>query len=304
MAGRSRPGASPARADLTFSVAKTYLALLAGVGAGAGPAARRERAASPARLPGIGFDDSEHNRAVTWTHLLTQTSEWEGTSLRPARHGRPLAQGGAGPATRRAARRAARVRCSAPGSYWEYNDVRINQLALRAAAPRSAGRCPRCFSTQVLRPLGGGDGFAWRRLRRRLDRAAGRRPRAVGAGRHRTGARGVSISARDQARIGQLLLDGGARRRRQLIAERLDRAHERAVRRSRRSTGRLLWLNRDGSAFPGASTRAVVHWSAPAATTSWIDPELDARGRAALARPGLCLADDSAHRQGCAPAGD
>ena len=32
------------------------------------------------RLPGIGFE-GEHNRSMTWDHLLTQTSEWEGSCL-------------------------------------------------------------------------------------------------------------------------------------------------------------------------------------------------------------------------------
>src|ERR1035438_1850350 len=55
----------PARADLTFSVAKTYLALLSGVAQGQG-LLPDEDAPVAARLPGIGFDDREHNRAVTW----------------------------------------------------------------------------------------------------------------------------------------------------------------------------------------------------------------------------------------------
>ncbi|MEO6896406.1 MAG: serine hydrolase, partial [Caldimonas sp.] len=69
----------PDRADLTFSVAKTYLALLAGVAHGQG-LLPDENAPVVARLPGIGFDGA-HNRPITWAHLLTQTSEWEGTSF-------------------------------------------------------------------------------------------------------------------------------------------------------------------------------------------------------------------------------
>src|SRR6185436_3292194 len=65
----------PDRADLTFSVAKTYLALLAGIAQARGLLDPRESVAH--RLPGIGFD-SPHNRSITWDHLLTQTSEWEG----------------------------------------------------------------------------------------------------------------------------------------------------------------------------------------------------------------------------------
>jgi CubicO group peptidase (beta-lactamase class C family) len=39
--------------------------------------------------------------------------------------------------------------------------------------------------------------------------------------------------------------------------------------------GRLVWLNRDGKQFPGASARAVVMQGAGDHYT-WIDPELDA----------------------------
>jgi CubicO group peptidase (beta-lactamase class C family) len=66
----------------------------------------------------------------------------------------------------------------------------------------------------------------------------------------------VSISADDRAHIGQLLLDGGAHDGRQLVAkgwiERMTRPCEIAP-----FYGRLLWLNRSGLAFPGASKRAA-----------------------------------------------
>ncbi len=67
----------PDRADLTFSVAKTYLAWLAGVAQGRGllPDAHEPVVA---RVPGIGFD-SQHIRSITWAHLLEQTSEWQGS---------------------------------------------------------------------------------------------------------------------------------------------------------------------------------------------------------------------------------
>ncbi len=136
----------PARAELTFSVAKTYLALLVSVAQREGLLGDENEPVA-ARLPGIGFDGSAHNRAVTWTHLLTQTSEWEGTCFglpdtvdrwrKVAQDPRPAAgpKGGARP-------------LQAPGSYWEYNDVRINQLALallhlfRRSLPRSfSSRC-------------------------------------------------------------------------------------------------------------------------------------------------------------------
>jgi len=259
----------PARADLTFSVAKTYLALLAGVAQREG-LLPDEDAPVVARLPGIGFD-SEHNRPITWTHLLTQTSEWEGSCFglpdtvdrwrKVAQDPHPTAgpKGGARPLRR-------------PGTYWEYNDVRINQLAL-ALLHLFGKPLPQVFLDELLKPLGGGDGFAWRGYDDAWVELPGvGRVQSVPGGTH-WGA-GVSISAHDQARIGQLLLDGGARDGRQLVPkgwiEHMTRPCEIAP-----FYGRLLWLNRSGLAFPGASKRAAFMIGAGGHYVG-VDPELDA----------------------------
>jgi len=259
----------PARADLTFSVAKTYLALLAGVAQREG-LLPDEDAPVVVRLPGIGFD-SDHNRPITWTHLLTQTSEWEGTCFglpdtvdrwrQVAQDPHPAAgpKGGARPLRK-------------PGTYWEYNDVRINQLAL-ALLHLFRKPLPEVFLDEVLRPLGGGDGFAWRGYDDAwLELPGVGRVQSVPGGTH-WGA-GVSISALDQARIGQLLLDGGVAAGRQLVPkdwiDRMMRPCERAP-----FYGRLLWLNRSGLAFPGASKRAAFMVGAGGHYVG-VDPELDA----------------------------
>jgi CubicO group peptidase (beta-lactamase class C family) len=277
----------PDRADLTFSVAKSYLALIAGVAHDAGLLPdENERVAD--RLPGIGFD-SPHNRAITWAQLLTQTSEWEGTCFglpdtvdrwrkvgldpRPASSG---PKGGARP-------------LQPPGTYWEYNDVRINQLAL-ALLHLVHKPLPQVFLEQVLRPLGGGEGFAWQGYDDSwLELPGVGRVQSVPGGSHWGG--GVSISARDQARIGRMVLAGGNIDGRTIVSRAwLDgMASPTPV---APFYGRLVWLNRDGRAFPGASTRAVDHYV-------WIDPELDAvvvlrwldsaHGREGFARFGAAL---------------
>jgi len=261
----------PDRADLTFSVAKSYLALLAGIAHDDGLLPDENERVDD-RLHGIGFDDSAPNRAITWAQLLTQTSEWQGTSfgipdtvdrwrkvgLDP-RPPTPEPKGGARP-------------LQAPGTYWEYNDVRINQLAL-ALLHLFRAPLPQVFRDRVLVPLGGGDGFAWRGYDDAWVELPGvGRVQSVPGGSH-WGA-GVSISARDQARIGGMVLDGGTVRGRTIVSrEWLDRmATPCAI---APWYGRLVWLNRDGKQFPGASTRAVVMAGAGDHYT-WIDPELDA----------------------------
>ncbi|HSW08727.1 serine hydrolase domain-containing protein [Aquabacterium sp.] len=259
----------PERADQTFSVAKSYLALLAGVAQGQG-LLPDEDAPVATQLPGIGFD-SAHNRGITWAQLLTQTSEWEGSCFglpdivdrwrQVANDPRPAGgpKGGARP-------------LQAPGTYWEYNDVRINQLSL-ALLHLFRQPLQQVFLDHVLRPLGGGDGFAWQGYDDAWLALPGvGRVQSVPGGTHWGG--GVAISARDQARVGQLLLNQGVSSGRQLIPRAwLDKMAEPSA--IAPFYGRLLWLNPDGRAFPGASAQAVFMLGAGGHMV-WIDPVFDA----------------------------
>ena len=65
------------RPQITFSVAKSYLAILAGIAVGRG-LIRDLDVPVRTQIDDGGFD-SVQNRAITWRHLLQQTSEWEGT---------------------------------------------------------------------------------------------------------------------------------------------------------------------------------------------------------------------------------
>ena len=76
------------RRDMTFSIAKSYLAVLAGVAVERGLIRSID---DPVR--DYSLDDgftSPQNRDITWRHLLDQTSEWEGTLF-----DKPDAEGGA-----------------------------------------------------------------------------------------------------------------------------------------------------------------------------------------------------------------
>src|SRR5438445_11593627 len=64
-------------ADMTFSVAKSYLALLAGLALGDGLIKSLDDKAGDYALDD-GFK-SDQNKGITWRHLLTQTSEWSGS---------------------------------------------------------------------------------------------------------------------------------------------------------------------------------------------------------------------------------
>jgi CubicO group peptidase (beta-lactamase class C family) len=254
----------PDRADQTFSVAKTYLALLAGVAHARGLLDPAERLSE--RLPGIGFD-SEQNRPVTWEHLLTQTSEWQGECFGmpdQVEHHRRVSYDPKPPAGKKGERRP----LHAPGTYWEYNDVRINQLSL-ALLHLFKRPLPQVFVETVLQPIGGGPGFRWEGYDDSWVEIDGRRMQSVPGGTHWGG--GVSISARDQARIGQLLLDGGSNQGRQLVprywVQRMQEPCEVAP-----YYGWLTWLNRDGRMFADASPASCFMFGAGGHMT-WMEPE-------------------------------
>lgn len=257
----------PERADQTFSVAKTYLSLLAGVAQSRGLLVPDERVGE--RLPGIGFD-SPHNRSITWTHLLTQTSEWQGECFGlpdQIEHHRRVAHDPAPPTGRKGEPRALR----APGSYWEYNDVRINQLAL---ALLHLFRRPLQdeFLDSVLRPLGGGSGFAWEGYADAWVEIDGRPMPSVPGGTHWGG--GVRISARDQARIGQMLVEGGVHAGHPIVP-RAWVARMQAPCPVAPFYGSLVWLNRGGVLYADASPASWFMLGAGGHLV-WIDPEHDA----------------------------
>ncbi len=263
----------PDRADLTFSVAKTYLALLAGVAHDRGllPDAHEPVVA---RLPGIGFD-SQHNRTITWAQLLEQTSEWEGSVFglpdtvdryRVVAHDPKPVTGKKGDARP----------LHASGTYWEYNDVRINQLSL-ALLHVFKQPLPEVFVEAILTPLNAAENFAWRGYDDAWaeivdNMGVKQKMQSVPGGTHWGG--GVSISARDQAKIGQLLLNDGAHNDQQIIpASWAKRMREPCA--IAPFYGWLMWLNTDGKQFPGASNEASFMVGAGGHYT-WIEPAHDA----------------------------
>ena len=258
----------PDRADLTFSVAKSYLGLLAGV-AHARELLPDEHEPVIMRVSGIGFEP-EHNRGITWAHLLEQTSEWEGSCFGipdTVDRNRKVNNDPKPPEGRKGDARPLR----APGTYWEYNDIRINQLAL--ALLHLFGRpLPEVFREAILQPLGCSDSVRWEGYDDAWIELDGRRMQSVPGGSH-WGA-GVSISARDQARIGQLVLDNGEYEGTQLVPPGWI-AHMREPCRIAPFYGRLMWLNRDGAAFPGASSLSSFMVGAGGHST-WIEPAHDA----------------------------
>lgn len=257
----------PLRPDLTFSIAKTYLALLAGVAFDRGLIDDVD-APVVSSLPGIGFDCA-HNRTITWAHLLQQTSEWEGTLFGvpdQVDRNRVVTYDPTPPRGRKGDPRPLRP----PGSHWEYNDVRINQLSW-ALMHLFRRPLPEVFEEAVMRPIGASGSWRWVGYDNAWTTLDGRTVQSVPGGTHWGG--GMTIHAADQARIGQVMLNDGLHDGHPVIsAEWLGRMREPCA--LAPFYGYLIWLNGDRRVFPAAPASS---WFAIGAGSSimWVDAGLE-----------------------------
>jgi CubicO group peptidase (beta-lactamase class C family) len=196
--------------DFTFSAAKSYLSLLAGIAHGDGLIADLDEPV--ARTVDDGGFDSPQNRAITWRHLLQNTSEWQGELFgKSDQIDRNRNVGLEGKARKGDARP-----LHPPGTHWEYNDVRVNRLSL-ALLRRFRRPLPEVFAERIMQPIGASTDWSWHGYRTSRVEVDGRLIESVSGGTHWGG--GMLIHAEDQARIGLLMQRRGDWNGRQIIAE-------------------------------------------------------------------------------------
>ncbi len=218
----------PNRVDMTFSVTKSFLSTTVGLAVQHGKIQSVDDFVGPSMAPvdlpagdgepgvdrnGYGKPDpvrlfqTVHNRKITWDHLLRQTSDWEGTLFgkpdwadRPSRDSRTW-------------RTRARHE---PGSVYEYNDVRVNLLALAAT---NVWRKPiqAVLRDHVMDPIGASPTWRWRGYENSWITVDGSHVQVPSGGGHWGG--GMTISAYDQARFGLLTLRRGKWGVQQLMPE-------------------------------------------------------------------------------------
>ncbi|HEU0218551.1 MAG TPA: serine hydrolase [Stellaceae bacterium] len=257
--------------DQTFSVAKSYLSILAGLAVDRGLI--RDVREPVARTPGVNWGDDSgfegsHNSKITWHHLLQQTSEWEGTLWdKPDLIDRNRVAGGVGS---RGAKKGTHRDLQEPGGFWEYNDVRINRLSL--ALLRVWRRpLPEVFRELVMDPIGASGDWEWRGYRNSMALVDGREIESVAGGTHWGG--GLFIHARDQARVGLLMQRGGVWDGKRILSEEW-------IRCSRQpcdlfaNYGYLWWLNTEQRRYPSASAASYYAMGAGGNLT-WVDPDHD-----------------------------
>ena len=242
------------RVDMTFSVAKSYLATVAGLAFDRGLIPDLDQPVG--RLVRDGGFDSPHNARITWRHLLTQTSEWEGSLW-----DKPDS----------ADRRAGVDRTlKEPGAFWEYNDVRVNRTAL--ALLRVWNRpLPEVLREHVMNPIGASDTWVWHGYENSWIDLGGRRVQSVSGGGHWGG--GVWASTRDHARFGYLMLRRGEWDGRRIVSERwIDLSTTPTP--IRPVYGFMWWLNTDRQQYPQATPRSFFALGA-GGNVIWIAPEHD-----------------------------
>ena len=191
-----------------------------------------------------GGYDSPHNAAITWKHHLQQESEWEGAMWGKQHDFVGAAAFGAGERKPRALQQ--------PGAFYEYNDVRINRLALsllRVFEQAGAGRVPGRSHGPDRRVERVEMGAVPQQLRRHRRQADG-----VGQRRYAWGG-GMWINSGDMARFGYLWLRGGKWGGKQIVPPAFVKA---ALAPSAHGPdyGYLWWLNTKGKNFPGLPANA------------------------------------------------
>lgn len=206
--------------------------------------------------------DTPHNRTITWDHMLRQVSDWEGTLWgKPEWADRPTG-------TADTWRTRERV---APGTVYEYNDVRVNALAL-AALQVWRRPLPSVLREHIMEPIGASTTWQWVGYETSWVLMDGAAVQSVSGGGHWGG--GLFISARDMARFGYLTLRRGKWKDRQLLSEDW-------VRRALTPTpaqptyGFMNWfLNTDRKYLPSAPASVFVHLG-NGTNMIMVDPEHD-----------------------------
>jgi CubicO group peptidase (beta-lactamase class C family) len=194
--------------------------------------------------------------------MLRQVSDWEGTlwgkpewADRPSNQPRPWVP---------------RARLE-PGSAYEYNDVRVNALAL-AALNIWRRPLPEVLRENIMDPIGASPTWRWIGYENSWVIIDGRAVQAVGGGGHWGG--GMFIDARDMARFGLLTLRRGQWKNKRLLSEAwVQQALTPTP--AQPTYGYMNWfLNTDRKYYAAAPAKAFVHVG-NGTNIIYVDPDND-----------------------------
>ncbi|MGE0043662.1 MAG: serine hydrolase domain-containing protein [Vicinamibacterales bacterium] len=248
------------RADPTYSVAKSMLSTVAGVAVRDGRLGDLDEPVG--RTVTDGGYAGPHNGAITWRMHLQQESEWQGEMFGKRDDFVGAEAFGAGERKPRT--------LQAPGTFYEYNDVRINRFALSLLRVFGAPVIS-VFRDEVMDPIGASDTWDWVPYKTAYVDVGGRMMPSVSGGTRWGG--GVWINAEDMARFGYLWLREGEWNGRRIVPAAYVAA---ATTPSANGPdyGFLWWLNTRQRNWPGLPATAYGARGA-GSNTIFISPEHD-----------------------------
>jgi hypothetical protein len=257
----------PQRADMTHSVTKSFLSTVVGLAVDKGlirsvndsvcsylppieiyQAGQTMRPAEDIGKPQLLTPfTSAHNRTITWDAALRQTSDWEGTLWgKPDWADRPSNNSSEWLTRKR----------NAPGAVYEYNDVRVNALALAATCVWRKP-LPQVLKAGIMDPIGASATWRWYGYRNSWIVLDGQIVQSVSGGGHWGG--GMFINAYDMARFGLLTMHRGNWNGKQLISEKWIQ-QSRTPTTAQPTYGYMnFFLNTDKKYLPNAPASAFVH---------------------------------------------
>jgi len=198
-----------ARADMTYSVTKTFLSTVAGKAYERGLIKDLTDPVAHSMPEGVELFKSEHNANITWEHLLRQTSDWSGELwTKPDWADRPPARTPVEDWPKR--------EMHAPGTFYKYNDTRVNVLAL-ALLYVLKEPLPAVLKREIMDPIGASSSWHWEGYENSWLTIDGKKMQSVTGGGHFGG--GMFINAFDMARFGYLFLNNGKWGAKQLVTE-------------------------------------------------------------------------------------
>lgn len=234
------------RVDMTFSVTKSYLSTVAGLASDEGIIDVNDQVE---KYVWDGTFEGEHNSRITWDHLLTQSSDWSGELFGLYDWAdRPPREGGIDDWKAR--------KLNEPGTYFKYNDVRVNVLAYSLLQVWRKP-LPQVLKEKVMDPIGASTTWRWFGYDHAWVNVDGTKVQSVTGGGHSGG--GVFISAEDHARFGYLFLRDGVWNGEQIISKEWVEAVQKPSA-ANESYGYMWWLNRGGRAIEGVSSS--IYWAA------------------------------------------
>lgn len=191
--------------DMTFSATKSYLSTVTALAYDEGLIDVTDYVG---RYVTDGTFNGSHNSKIRWEHLLNQSSDWSGSLFemadwadRPPLTGTPEDW--------------AKRELKEPGTFFEYNDVRVNLLAYSLLQVWRKP-LPLVLRERIMDPIGASTTWRWNGYDNSWVTLDGQMIQSVSGGAHFGG--GLIISTLDHARFGLLFARDGRWNNRQLIS--------------------------------------------------------------------------------------